>query len=219
MSVKPNQSGFTIVELLISIAIASVISILMLTVTINYVGDVTRARLTADLAIESQILLRSIVEDTRLAGSLSSTNQNIDANSPVGGWITNDPSNVLIIDTPAFNVSRDIIYDSTTGLPYDNEVVYFSSGTRMFRRMVASTSATGNAAKTTCPTATALCGKDKQMTTYLQDLTFTFYDENNTTTADATLARSVQITVNLKRKISGRDVSFNNTMRTTMRNR
>jgi prepilin-type N-terminal cleavage/methylation domain-containing protein len=214
-----QRSGFTMVELMISVFVASVISFLLLTITVNYTGDLIRARHTADLALESQILLRSIVEDTRLAGSLSSTNQNTDANAPVGGWVTNDPSNILIIDSPALNSSRDILYDSNTGLPYDNEIIYFSSGQNMYRRMLANAAATGNIATTTCPTAVSGCGQDKLYTKYLQDLSFTFYDESNTTTSDATLARSVQITVTLKRKIYGRDIVFANTIRTTMRNR
>ena len=215
------QKGFTIVELIISISLATIISGVLLYISLNLVSDTTRARITAELAIESQILLRSIVEDTRLAGSLSTTNQNTDSNSPVGGWVTNDPSNILIIDLPAINVSRDIIYDSSTGYPYDNEVVYYSSGSSMYRRTIVNPSATGNILKTSCPPAlaTSICPADKKFTSYLTDLTFTFYDDSNNTTADATLARSVQITVRVQRKILGKTVKFDNTIRTTLRNR
>ena len=219
---KPiNTSGFTIIELLIAVAISSVIAMVLLTLSINFSGDITRARITADLATESQILLRSIVEDTRLADSLSSTNNITDANAPVGGWVTNDPSNVLIIDTPAIDSSRNIIYNATTTLPYSNEVIYYATGALMYRRVLKDTAATGSIATTTCPpaTATSSCPADKLFTRYLTDLSFTFYDEANATTANAALARSVQITVSMKRKIFGRDVTFNNTIRTTMRNR
>ncbi len=215
------QKGFTIVELMISISLATVISGVLLYISLNLIGDTTRARITAELAIESQILLRSIVEDTRLAGSLSTTNQNTDPNAPVGGWVTNDPSNILIIDLPAINASRDIIYDSSTGYPYDNEVVYYSSGSSMYRRTIVDPAATGNNVKTSCPPAlaTSTCPADKKFTSYLTDLTFTFYDDTNNTTADATLARSVQITVKVQRKILGKTVKFDNTIRTTLRNR
>lgn len=218
---KIDSHGFTIVELLIAIAISAVITMVLLTLSINFAGDISRARITADLATESQILLRSIVEDTRLADSLSSTNSIADANAPVGGWITNDPSNVLIIDTPAIDSARNIIYDSSTTLPYSNEIIYYSSGSAMYRRALKNSAATGSIAVTTCPPASASssCPADKLFTKYLTDLSFTFFDENNATTANATLARSVQITVSVKRKVFGRDVTFNNTIRTTMRNR
>lgn len=206
---------------MISISLATVISGVLLYISLNLIGDTTRARITAELAIESQILLRSIVEDTRLAGSLSTTNQNTDPNAPVGGWVTNDPSNILIIDLPAINASRDIIYNSSTGYPYDNEVVYYSSGSSIYRRTIVDPSAAGNSIKTSCPPAlaTSTCPADKKYTSYLTDLTFTFYDDTNNTTADATLARSVQITVKVQRKILGKTVKFDNTIRTTLRNR
>lgn len=216
-----KQRGFTIVEMLISVAVGSVIAVLLLVISLNYVGDVTRARLTAELAIESQILLRSIVEDVRLAGSLSSTNQNADVNAPVGGWVTNDPSNILIIDVPAIDGNRNIIYDPDTGFPYDNEVVYYGSGSTMFKRIIAHPTANSNSLATSCPPAlaSATCAPDKRYTQFLKDLTFTFYDDANATTSNATLARSVQITVRMERKILGKPVAFNNTIRTTLRNR
>jgi len=216
-----KQKGFTIVETMVAVGIASVISITLLFISINYVGDVTRARLTADLAIESQILLRSVVEDVRLAGSLSTTNQNTDVNSPVGNWVTNDPSNIIIIDLPAIDSSRNIIYDTSTGFPYDNEVVYYSTGTNMYRRTIINPTATGNSLMTSCPPnlATSACPSDKKFTSFLTDLSFTFYDDTNATTSVANLARSVQITVRVERNIMGKPVKFNNTIRTTLRNR
>jgi type II secretory pathway pseudopilin PulG len=216
-----DQKGFTIVELILSVGIATVLSGVLLFISLNLIGDTARARMTADLAIESQILLRSMVEDVRLAGSLSTTNQNTDANAPVGGWITNDPSNILIIDLPATNSARDIVYNSSTGYPYDTEIVYFSNAGSMYRRTIIDPSATGVLAKTSCPSnlATGSCPSDKKYTNNLTDLTFTFYDDANNTTADATLARSVQITVKVQRKILGKMVKFDNTIRTTLRNR
>lgn len=216
-----KQKGFTIVEMMVAVGIASVISITLLFISINYVGDVTRARLTADLAIESQILLRSVVEDVRLAGSLSTTNQNTDVNAPVGDWVTNDPSNIIIIDLPAIDSSRNIIYDTSTGFPYDNEIVYYSSGSNMYRRTIINPTVAGNSLKTSCPPslATSACPSDKKFTSFLTDLSFTFYDDTNATTSVANLARSVQITVRVERNIMGKPVKFNNTIRTTLRNR
>lgn len=216
-----NQKGFTITELLISIAVGSVVSSILLFITFNYIGDVTRARMTAELAIESQQLLRSMVEDTRLAASLSSTNQNPDANQPDGGWLTNDPSNIIVIDVPVTDQDKNIIYNEDTSLPYTNEIVYFSNGSDMYRRVITDPNAVGNGLKTSCPPslATEECPSDKLFTKYLTDLTFTFYDSAGATTADATQARSVQITVRVERKIFGKPVKFANTIKTTLRNR
>lgn len=214
-----NQSGFTITELLVSVAISSVMAFSILYLTVYFMGDLYRARASAELAIESQTLLRTIVEDVRLADSLKSTNANADPQATV--WATNDPSNVMIIALPALDSSRDIIYDSTTTLPYVNEVVYHTNGSSMYRRVLIDPSATGNISVTQCPEAivTSTCPPEKLFTENLDDLTFTFYDSTDTTTSDATQARSVQITVSLSKKIYGKEVAFSNTIRTTLRNR
>jgi type II secretory pathway pseudopilin PulG len=216
-----SQKGFTIVETILAISISVVIAATLLTISLTYTGEMLRARITADLAVQSQILLRSIVDDTRLADALSATNSVTDANAPSGGWVTSDPSNVLIIESPAIDSNRSIIFDNATSLPYKNEVIYYASGTSMYRRSLKNPSASGNAAVTTCPIAkvTAICPADKLFTQYLKDLSFTFYDDNDATTANAALARSVQITVTTERKINGKTVTFANSIRTTMRNR
>lgn len=216
-----TSKGFTIVELLLSISIATIISGVMLYLSLNMFGDVVRARQTAELAHESQQLLRAIIEDVRLAGSLSSTNQNSDPYAPSGGWQTNDPSNILIIDSPAIDSSRNIIYNNNTGLPYDNEVVYYSNSKQMYRRILTDPLATNNNVARSCPpaSATSTCPADRLYSNNLSDLSFQFFDEANTTTANATLARSVQITVKLEKRIYGTPVTFTNTIRTTLRNR
>lgn len=217
---KRASKGFTILELLISISIASVLTLVLVTVTVYYYGDILRSQATAELAIESQTVLRKIIDDTRLADGIRTTNQITDANAPVGGWVTNDPSNILIIATPAITTARDIIYDSSSGQPYENENIYFQSNGVFYRRSLKNTAAVGNIIVTTCPaaSASASCPRDSVLSTHLTDLSFTFYDINNTTTSNAANARSIAVTVNIQRKVYGINITFNNTIRTTLRN-
>jgi prepilin-type N-terminal cleavage/methylation domain-containing protein len=213
-----KQTGFTIIELLISVSIASILIMVMMTITVYYYGDILKTQATAELALESQAVLRKIVEETRFADGIRSTNTITDANAPVGGWATNDPSDILIIASPAYDASRNIIYNNSDSFPYENESVYFKSGGTFYKRVLKNTLATGNTAKTTCPTATVTCPKDTAITSNLSNLTFVFYDVNNNTTADATAARSIAITVNLQKQSYGTLIQFNNTIRTTLRN-
>ena len=71
---KKQQKGFTITELLISISIASILTLVITTITVYYYGDILRSQATAELAIESQTVLRKIIEDTRLADAIRTTN-------------------------------------------------------------------------------------------------------------------------------------------------
>lgn len=213
-----NQIGFTIIELLISISMASVLIMVMMTITVYYYGDILKTQASAELALESQAVLRKIVEEARFADAIRSTNTIADANAPVGGWTTNDPSDILIIASPAVNAARDIIYNSSDSFPYENESVYYRSGSSFYKRVLQNTLATGNIAKTTCPTATPTCPKDTEITSNLTNLSFVFYDINNNTTSDAGAARSISVTVNLQKKAYGSLIQFNNTIRTTLRN-
>lgn len=207
-------------ELLISISIASILSLILITVMVDYYGEILRSQATAELAIESQTVLRKMVEDTRLADSIHATNLITDPNAPSGGWVTSDPSNVLIVANPAIDISRNIIYDPADNFPYEDEVVYFNTGTNLYRRILKNTNAAGNTAVTTCPPAVAssTCPEDTVLSKYLTGLTFTFYDINNLTTSNASLARSVSVSISLQRKAYGRSIDFTNTVRTTLRN-
>jgi prepilin-type N-terminal cleavage/methylation domain-containing protein len=215
-----DDHGFTIVELLVSTAIAAIISVTMLTLGLYFFGNVMQSQATAQMALDSQLILTQLVEDIRLSDGISATNQLTDVNAPPGGWVTNDPSNIIIIETPAVDSSRSIIFDTSTGYPYRNEQIYFASGTALHKRTLKNSNAIGNTATTTCPEASASpsCPADKKYTDYMNNLTFTFYDVNNVQTTDPALARSVNLTVNMSRRVYGKTITLSNSTRTTLRN-
>ncbi len=213
-----KQSGFTLTELIISITVATFLTLVLFTVTVYYYANILQAQATTEMALESQTILTQLTDDIRLADAISSTNQIADANGPAGGWVTSDPSNILIIESPAVTSTRDIIYNDSTGLPYKNEFIYFSSGTTMYKRVLANASAVGNIAKTTCPTATSTCPLDRIFTSNLSNLSFTFYDANDATTANAGSARSVVLTVDMAKKVFGKNITLSNSTRVTLRN-
>ena len=213
-----DERGITLIELLISIAIAAMLSTVLFTVTFTYYSEVVKSQIASLLAIESQQVIRTVVDDVRVADSMATTNTITDPNGPPGGWVTSDPSDILIIESPAYDSARNVIYDPNTSLPYRNEFVYFRSGTNIYRRTLKNTSATNNIAVTTCPTVSSTCPADKKLSGYISSLSFTFLDANNATTASATLARSVLLSLNLSRKTFGQTITFNNSVQVTLRN-
>jgi prepilin-type N-terminal cleavage/methylation domain-containing protein len=221
MSSHANQQGFTIVELLLATSIAAILVTVLMTISLTYYGSTLNNHISAQLGIDSHYVLRNIVEDIRIADSVGTTNVLTDSNQPNGGWITSDPNNVLVITNPATNTTRDVIYDSSTGYPYRNELIYFISGNTLYKRTLQNIAAVGNIAKTSCPPtqATSSCPADKTYTTYIDDFTFTFYDNNNVATADPSLARSVKVGVTMSRKSFGKTVTFTNSIQATLRNK
>jgi prepilin-type N-terminal cleavage/methylation domain-containing protein len=213
-----NQDGFTIVELLIAVSVAAIASILMVSALVFMYGSLLREQTRSSMVLESQVFLRRMVDDIRVSNQILSTNALPDTYAPAGGWVTSDPANTLIMTQPATDSSRDFIFDDTTGYPYQNEIVYFGENNIMHRRSLANSSATGNAALTTCPVGTTGCSPDTQLTSYLQNMFFRFYDINDTLTTVPEEARSVELTVNLTRTVYGQQIDVSNKTRVTLRN-
>jgi Tfp pilus assembly protein PilV len=215
-----GDEGFSLAEVTVALLVATVMIGVMFSVTFFYYANAVQSQETALLALDSQTILSQMVEDLRLADGISATNSIADTYAPSGGWTTNDPSNIIIIRYPATDTNRDIIYDPNSGYPYRNEYIYFLSGTTMYKRILKNTNATGNTVTQTCPkaSATTLCPPDKTFSSNVSDLTFTFYDANNATTADPTQARSVKLTLTMQKKVFGRLITLSNSTQITQRN-
>lgn len=217
---RTKNAGFTLTELMVSMTVSSILAVVLLTVTMYFYADILRQQAIAELAVESQSILRRLVDDIRTADAIHNTNVITDTNAPVGGWQTSDPNNVMIIAAPAVDSNRQIIYNPEDNFPYENEIIYYGNGSSIARRTLKQPDAPGNTAVTTCPAASSgpSCPADTTLSSYLENLQFSFYDINNQTTTSAAATRSISITLSLKRRIYGRDVLFSNTIRTTLRN-
>jgi prepilin-type N-terminal cleavage/methylation domain-containing protein len=218
IKLRRKKQGFTIIELLIAVSVASIASILILSAFVFMYGSLLREQSRAQMVLESQVFLKRMVDDIRVANQMLTTNSLADAYDPVGGWVTSDPANILVLTQPATNASKDFIFDSSTGYPYQNEVVYFGSGTSMYRRTLANSNATGNATITTCPANTAGCQGDIKLLDNLQNMLFVFYDVNDAVTTVPENARSVELSVNLTKRVYGESITISNKTRVTLRN-
>jgi prepilin-type N-terminal cleavage/methylation domain-containing protein len=213
-----NQNGFTITELLIAVSVASIASVLIISAFVFMYGSLLKEQTRSQMVLESQVFLKRMVDDIRVANQMLTTNSLPDAYDPVGGWLTSDPANILVLTQPATNASKDFIYNSTTGYPYQNEIIYFGSGATMYRRTLANGSATGNSHITTCPSGTSGCQGDIKLLDNLQNMLFVFYDANDAVTIVPENARSVELSVNLTDKVYGENITVTNKTRVTLRN-
>lgn len=215
-----RQTGFTIVELLVSISLIAIISVSMLAVFTNYLGIITRNNVLVDMTGDSQNLLRTTVEELRYGAGVRQTNAINDPHGPSGGWNTANTSFVIIIAVPAVNASGEYIIDASTGQPYRNELVYFKQNRTLFKRTLAHPDATGNKSVTSCPETfvSSSCPADKKLTENVKDMNFTLYDQDDTLTTNTQMARSVKIDLQLERDTFGDPIRFDNSIRVTLRN-
>ncbi len=218
--IRLKNHGFTLTELIISISLIGIISVSLLAIMTNYFVTITRNNVLIDMSVDSQNLLRSAVDELRYGAGVRDTNTIADPNGPGGGWNTSNADFVIIIAVPAVDSNRDYIIDSTTGNPYNNELVYFKNGTTLYKRTLANPSATGNSLQTSCPEAlaSASCPADKELNKYVKDMVFTLFDQDNVSTTDPLQARSVQIDLSLERDTFGEPITLDNNIRITLRN-
>ncbi|MEK7603158.1 MAG: type II secretion system protein [Patescibacteria group bacterium] len=220
MPANTKQSGYTIPELIVSITLLGIISVSILAIFMNYFVVITRNNTIVDMTTDAQNLLRSTVEELRYGAGVRQTNSISDANGPGGGWNTSNSDFVIIIAMPATDASGNYIIDSLTGSPYNNEFVYFKSGTILYKRTLANTGAVGNSEKTSCPSASAstTCPADTKLIENVSNMIFTLYDQDDISTANALLARSVKIDLTMQRDTFGDPLVLNNNIRVTLRN-
>jgi len=213
-----KQQGFTITELLVAISIASIASVLIMYAFVFMYGGLLKEQTRAQMVLESQLFLKRMTDDIRVANQILTTNSISDAYEPTGGWLTSDPANTVVLTQPVTNAGNDFIFDNSTGYPFQNEIVYFSEDRTMYRRTLANTTPVDNKAVTTCPAGTSGCQQDIVLTSRLQNMLFAFYDINDDITIIPEQARSVSLTVNLLDRVYGQDIEISNTTRITLRN-
>lgn len=215
-----RQQGFTIAELLVAVAIGAIASLLMVSAFVFTYGNVIAEQAKTQMVQQSQLFLRRMTDDLRVASEIRTANLITDVHR-AGGWITSDPANILITTQPATDVSNDLIFDSSTGYPYVHEVIYHGEGAKedtMYRRLLTNTAATGHNQLTTCPTGTSGCPPEAELVGNLDNMLFEFYDIDDNITTTPEDARSIQITINLKKRIYGQDITTSNSTRVTLRN-
>jgi prepilin-type N-terminal cleavage/methylation domain-containing protein len=214
-----NSRGFTIPELLIAMSIASIVVLVLSAMNLTMYRQVQISQSTAELNSESYFLLRGIAEDIKLAANIATNNSLEDNFGPAGGWNTNSSTGSIIISSPAVDSSANIIYNDETGLPFQNELIYYKESNSLLRRIIANSSASGNEIKTTCPPSASNCLKDKLYTKYLDNFSFTLYESSGQETLDATKAEAAKIEVSLSKKVAGKQITISNSVFTKLRNR
>lgn len=219
MGSTKNQSGFTLVELLISITLIGIISVGLMGVITNYLVIITRNSKFVDMTTDSQNLLRITVEELRYSAGVRQINTIADSNAP-SGWNTSNSNFVIIIALPALDSDQEYIVNPLTGSPYNNEIVYFKQGRTLYKRFLANPNASGNTTLTSCPIATVSpsCPADRVLSDNTENMIFTLFDQDNTVTTDALLARSIQINLLLQEVTFGNPLVLNNSIRITLRN-
>ncbi len=219
-SIKHNQSGYTLVELNVSIVVLGIIMVSILAIFTNYFAIITRNSNMLQMSVDSQALLRVMTEELRYGAGVRQTNTITDPNGPSGGWNTSNATFVIITAVPAVDSADQYIINPDTGTPYLNELVYYKLDSIMYKRSLAHPNAVGNKMLTSCPSniATASCPADIKLIDDVADMNFVLYDQDDVITTVPIEARSVIINIAMSKDTFGSPITHNNSIRTTLRN-
>lgn len=218
-----NQRGFTIIEMLVAIAVASILMIGIMTFLTNTLVNNSIRTVRADMLREAQLTLDVLTKDIRLSASVDEANRWEDDNSPNAavtdglGWESD--SDTLILATAAEDSNNDILFqDATHYITHKNNNIYYLQNGSLFKRTLAAP-VTGNAATTTCPaaSATATCLADRELAKNVSGFSIHYYNSLDEEVAAAE-ARSVEVTLTLSKEKYNRNVTAEYTTRTVFRN-
>ncbi len=225
---KNRQEGFTLIEVLIISPVVMLTIILVMSFLFNLFGQLTQQGSQIDLNVEAQNIAFSMQDDIFYANAFGSGLNSglVDSYQPSGGWKHNTTPVTLIISTPALTENRrsdtrQPVYINTEGCttnldqnaPLYNNVIYFASGTNLYKRIVTAPSTMATCGTSffpqSCPTGhtTPTCQEDRLVTTKLNNFVLTYYDNTNAVTTTPELATKVKVELTLKDKAYAEDIT------------
>lgn len=228
---KKLRSGFTILEILIAIPLASILSIVLAnTIFIQY-GGLLQGAAHARLRMEGEILLLSLEDELLFATDFASTKSAdlSDAYAPSGGWTYNTtPTDTLIVYETALTADRrdpdrDFVYKksgscaSSYNIAIDNLMYFTKPNTgsiyrTLYRRTLVPQYATCNTnyKKQTCPAGSVVSpctSEDSKLSDKVVDFQVEYFDGDNVSLTSPDNAEMVKLTLTLGEKIYGENIT------------
>ena len=171
-----------------------------------------------------------VARQIKAARSVLSSNVLADANAPgapgnLYSWSGAAGSGAnLILAVPSRDASNNLIYvDSLHNSLYTDNVIFYldSSTRRLYKRVIANSSAPGNVAKTTCPPtiATAACPADARVVDNVANLVTSYLNASNAAVTLPSGTEAVNFTVTESRTINGKTYTGSYTSVATLRNK
>jgi prepilin-type N-terminal cleavage/methylation domain-containing protein len=214
-----DQNGFTLVEVVVAVSLIGIILGLISSFAITTMGQTGVEAMRASLQGESQIAMDRAINDMRLSAGADENNRWNDPSNPNGGLSWESNASTLVLATAAADTGNNIIFaDPAKYISEKNNIIYFVSGNRLYKRTLAS-SVANNAAKTTCPAnlATAECPADRELLQNVSSFSVKYYNGDNqeVTPADA---RSAELNIKTSARKFSQNITSDYTTRAVFRN-
>jgi prepilin-type N-terminal cleavage/methylation domain-containing protein len=217
---KLNQTGFTLVELLVVMTVTTVLAGAGSSFIVSNLTRNTIATAKSNLLGEAQVGLDKVTNDVRSAANADVSNRWADANAPGGGQYGWSSTNtVLILATVAQDNNDNVLFqDASNYISYKDNVIYFVQNGVLYKRTLAAPVA-NNLAKTSCPAAlaTASCPADKALLHNVTAFSVRYIDRTGADTT-ATNEKAVELTITLQTTAYRNVITATYTTRMVFRN-
>ncbi len=216
-----RTQGFTLVELLIAISVTTIMSVVVLGFMTDSIQSSSIATAKQSLLYDAQQGINAAASTIRLSANADINNRWPDDNAPTSGdpYSWQSSNSTLILATAAQNSARNIIFsDPSHYITEKNNIIYFVKNGVLYRRILAST-ASGNAAKTTCPAnlANSSCPADQVVLRNVQTFSISYRDGSDAVVSPVE-ARSIILSTTLRTSKFGQRISASYTTRMVFRN-
>jgi len=227
----PEQKGFTLLEILIALPIASMLSLIIAGTMFNQYGQLLQGSAQARLRMEGEILLLSLEDELLFATDFATGKSTdlVDVNAPTTpGWTYNTtPTDTLIVYETALTAdrrdpNRNFVFKrgSTCASSFNiaiNNLIYFTVDNpnddyrSLYRRTLVPQYATCgvNFKKQTCPStavASPCTSSDTLLSNKVIDFQIEYFDDNNVALTSPATAELVKLTLSLGEKIYGENI-------------
>ncbi len=206
-----QASGFTLPELIVSMVIMGILSVVMVTSVVGWLGQYATGSTRQTMSADLQASLTRMSDDIRQSHGLLQTNATTDPNAPAGNWTSS--SNQLILAKTPRNASGAGLYTDAvayTGTP--DSIVYYLRGNTLYRRTVPA-NYTGNVTLpilTCTPVTGGGCPSDIKIVSDISSVNYTYLDEDGNTTTDPLETRAVTVSLQLARQQAGQTITVSN---------
>lgn len=221
MSLTNKTAGFTLVELLVALVVAGIISLVIGSYMVENIQQNALANIRQDTLQETQLSLDLAANDIRLSANADDNNRWPDSYAPSGAdpysWASN--GGTLVLATAAQNTSGVIQFiDAKNYITEKNNIIYFVNNGTLYKRTLAAP-ISGNAANTSCPVAssTPSCPADKQLIKNVTLFSVTYLDGQNLSVIP-TEARSIELHLTVSKQVYKQQISADYKTRMVFRN-
>lgn len=197
---KMNTQGVSMVELILTISIVSIMSIVVMNFMVNWLQQNAISETRSALLADAQNAIDQMGDAIRLSSAADQNNRWPDENAPGNQFGWESDADTLVLASAVENQAGEIVFSDPSNYTSEknNQIYYLQSGV-LYRRVLAAP-VDGNKLVTTCPAnlASSSCPADRVLAKNVQSFNVKYFSGENQEVSP-TDARSIELSLTLQK--------------------